>query len=352
MNFLSKVTQREEYLTSLNAISGNQFGQLVYSAQADVQSVLKLFEIDEEIQRELDSERVGSIVNYIIEGIKNRESSFYFPPFIFSARGNGKFDKKEMKYKLKSNHKIVVLDGQHRLRALERAVKYLQFNDKILFDELICYPLSLQIYANLTIKQEQQLFSDINSKATKVGANLIKMYSIEDEITLLMHDVMYNHPIIQVTEFEMRKNQTRTKFMLALTLYKIIAMLDSGRYISNNDVYDIKNKNVNLLKSKTEKFLTYIYEYAPYNARNRSNSIYLNQSILLGIAKVAFEMSEEDWKEELFEKIIKKYDWSQYNKELESFGIPYNYSNNSYRLTPPTRVYKSIYTILKNKITL
>lgn len=350
MDFLKIATQRDEYLTSLNAIKGNQFGKIVYSAQASVQAVLKLFEIDENVQRELNSERVGRIVTYIIEGLKNPERSFYFPPLIFSARQNGKYDKKELKYKLKSDHRMIVLDGQHRLRALERAIKYLKMNDDILYKELIDYPLSLQIYSKLTIEQEQQLFSDINSKATRVSANLIKMYSKHDETSQLMREIIYNHPSIKSTEFETRKNQTRTKLMIALTLYKIIAMLDSGKYISNQQQYSFQDSNKERLRRQTINFLEYIIKYAPYNAKDRANSIYLNQSVLLGIANVAFELPEEEWENCLFKNIIHSYDWSQNNRELEKYGVPYNEEKRRYRLTPPSRVYKSVYQIISLKL--
>lgn len=350
MDFLTKVSTREDYSISINALKGNQFGKTVYSAQTDVQTALTIFEIDSDVQRDLNSERVSGIAKYIINRISDVSDTIYFPPFIFSARGHGKYVAEEMKFKLKINNKMIVLDGQHRLRALERAANYLNQYDKTLYNKLLDVPLSLQIYKDLTIKQERQLFSDINSKAVKVSANLIKYYSDDDPTAKMMRDIINNHPSIASSQFETRKNQTRKKLMTALVVYKIIAVLDSGRFIENDHIYIVERKKYNSLKSKTIKFLDLLVKYMPKDGYKRDKSIYLNQSVILGLAKVCSALSIDQW-EDFFIKYVLQYDWSQSNTYLEKkFGIPYNRDRGVYRLTPPSKVYKSVYKTFYTKI--
>lgn len=50
----------------------------------------------------------------------------FFPPFIFSSRGQGRFDKEAREYKLSTEDKLVILDGQHRIRAFENIIKMLE----------------------------------------------------------------------------------------------------------------------------------------------------------------------------------------------------------------------------------
>lgn len=335
---------REDYVISLKAIKGNQFKKVVYAAQTDVQTLLKFFEIDPDVQRDLNHERIGGIVRYIHNSLRSEDQNLYFPPFILSARKKGKFIENESLFKLKTNDKLYVLDGQHRLKALQEANSLIE--DPTITQKLREFPVTLQIYADLTQEQEQQLFSDVNSKATRVGANLIKVYSQNDPTAGVMREIVYGHPTISSREFEMRRNQTRTKLMTGLNVYKIIAMLDSGREIPNNENYKIKGERI---KQTTMYFLECLMNSAPINAYDRKSSIYLNQGVLLGIAKVAHETPIEEWKTKLF-KVVKDYDWTQTNRELESYGVPYTIEKSKYRLNPPSKVRSAVYEIIKNKL--
>lgn len=337
-----KVNKQKSYIVSLNALEGNQFGKKIYSSQTDVQTILKFFEIDQEVQRDLNPERLGGIVNYIMHNLSDSEGIIYFPPFILSARKQGKYFKEDDAYKLTSDDKLYVLDGQHRLRALEEAMKIIE-NQEVL-ERLKSFPITLQIYYDLSIEQEKQLFSDVNSKARRIGANLLKVYAQDDPTADIMRSIVYNHPRISEKEFEMRKNLTRKKLMTGLNLYKIIAMLDSGVHIPNDRIHKPKNPDI---EKQTIYFLDLLKKYAPDNAYNRNESIYLNQGILLGIAKVAFELKPEEWEDQLF-SLISKYDWSQKNRELESYQVPYTIEKMRYRLNPPEKVTNAMYTILKN----
>lgn len=351
MDFLTKVSRREDFFTNINAIRGVQFGQVVYSAQTNVETALVIFAIDDDVQRELNSDRVSEIAKYIIERLKDSLDTIYFPPFVFSARRHGKYNSKEMKYQLKINNKMIVLDGQHRLRALERAVDYLKQYDQSLYDRLLSIPLSLQIYEDLNLKQERQLFSDINSNAVKVSANLLKYYSDDDLTAQMMREVINKHPIISYKDFEIRKNQTRKKLMTGLVVYKIIAMLDSGRLIANDKTYKMDIKNYKIIKKRTIKFLALLKQYMPKNGYSREDSIYLNQSIILGLAKICYIIPIDKWKM-FFAEYVKSFNWNQSNTLLaKNYSLPYNYERKLYRLTPPNKVYQATVNLFKDQLT-
>ncbi|WP_338752912.1 DNA sulfur modification protein DndB [Bacillus sp. FJAT-52991] len=352
MGFLESATKKEEYPISISAVRGNQFGQIVYSAQTTAENILAIFEVDPSVQRELNSEQVGSLSTYILSRLLENEHTIYFPPFVFSARGHGKYVEEELMYKLTLNNRMAVLDGQHRLRALESVADRLKSSanhqDRQLYEKLIKVPLSLQIYEGLTIEKEQQLFTDINAKSTRVGANLIKYYDEDNITSKLMREVVHYHPTISVDSFELRKNQTRRKLMTGLTVYKLIVMLHSGRVISNHENYEFEVSEYEELFKKINKFLILLTKYMPSNAYKREESIYLNQSVLIGLVKVISKISPDQW-DHFFSNVVVSYDWSHRNKDFHRVRIPYNRQTCRFRLSPGSKVIKTIDTILTQK---
>src|SRR5699024_8071711 len=191
------------------------------------------------VQRELDPSQVASISRYILDKLKIGNSPIFFPPFVFSSRGHGEFIPEEYVYKLKLDNRIAVLDGQHRLEAFKSLESRLKDSnhpeEQLIYEKLKEIPLTLQIYEGLNIEQEQQLFTDINAKSTRVGANLIKYYDEYNITSRLMRTVVQNHPLIAFEKFEIRQNTTRSKLMTGLIVYKLIAILHSGRIITNQE---------------------------------------------------------------------------------------------------------------------
>lgn len=349
MSFLKRASEKEEYSISLRALCGEQFGNNVYSAQAVVADILTVFEVDQSVQRDLSSEQVASISQYIIGKLKENHQVIYFPPFVFSARGHGKYIEEELKYKLKVNNKIAVLDGQHRLRALESVASRLKNStepaEQQLYEKLMNVPLSFQIYESLTIDEEQQLFTDVNAKNARVGANLIKYYDDVNITSKLMREILHHHPKIQPQSFETRKNETRKKLMTGLVVYKIIAALHNGKEISNQVNYNFEEEEYDELLAKTSNFLTLLVQYMPKNAYDRAESIYLNQSVLIGIAQVSRKIKTSN-QEKFFKEVIRNYDWSHKNKDLHRMRIPFNRQTNRFRLSPGSRVIKTINRVL------
>ena len=349
-DLMSLISKSPAATIDLPALKGEQFGKTVFSIQTDVTTVLKIFEIDSRVQREINSSRIGSLVNYIFSSLET--GSMYFPPFILSARKHGKFVSEESLYKIDLGNKIIVLDGQHRIQALKEAIKRLEALESPLLPFLESYPLSIQVYYDLSLEQEQQLFSDINSKSTRVGANLIKMYTHDDPAVQLMKKVIHGHPSISPEAFETRKDLTRSKLMTALNVYKIIAALDGGRIIDNATRYEYDLQRENEILDQTNYFLSLLIDFAPEHYLNRSKSIYLNQGVLIGMALTAHDVPQEQWKSSLFSYYFGVYDWSQTNDELAKKGLPYDRNKQKYRLTPPEKVSRIVYETFKQKLVL
>lgn len=115
-------------LTKLNGSVYNQFGKRVLVTQIRFGTLEAIFEIDHEVQRQLDPARRAEIRNFIIDTIE-KEEYFYFSPFIFSSRKN--VLEVDGGFELEPGSKLFVIDGQHRTSALSSAISQLKAQKKL-----------------------------------------------------------------------------------------------------------------------------------------------------------------------------------------------------------------------------
>ncbi|PFP32991.1 hypothetical protein COK03_26855 [Priestia megaterium] len=353
MGLLDIVDGHSNYVT-MYGIEGNQFGHEVISAQCTVDYVIKFLEIDRSVQRDMIEIQVSNLSKYIQYGLDGND--IYFPPLIFSARGKGEFDPVNNQFRIKTEDTMVILDGQHRIRAFEVLKKRLEArrdpNDQKKLDYIKNFPLSIQIFKSLTIEQERQLFTDVNTKSSKVSNTLLIMYKENDLYGQLVKDIIDNHPSISPDKFEVRAKSTTTKLMTAATLYNIAITLNDGIIVKQGAKTTINEHNCAVYRKNVEDFLTLLMKYAPDQALDRNRYFILNPKVLQGIAKCIQLLKEKNPNfdmEKLFQKSVHSFDWSQKNKELRQVGIPFNTKTKKYRFSVGTRVTAQISQLLLDK---
>lgn len=332
-------------------VAGNQFGYEVISTQCTVEYVLKFLEIDKSVQREIIEQQVSNISKYIQYGMEG--NNIYFPPLIFSARGKGTFDKNNNQFHLNVGERMIILDGQHRIRAFEILKNRIELNgDEEKLEYINDFPLTIQIYRNLNKEQERQLFTDVNTKSSKVSNTLLIMYKDNDLFGKMVKEIINGHPSISPDKFEVRAKRTTTKLMTASTLYNIGLTLNEGTIISKGSIQKISEKNFFEYKKRLEQFLTLLLKYGPSQALDRNKFFILNPYVLQGIAKCVhyLRLSNTEFNmEEFFANIIFNVDWSHKNKDLKNLGIPFNNKTKKYRFTVGTRTANQISNMLLQK---
>lgn len=314
---------------SFKATKGSQFGQNVITLQCTADQLIKFFLIDKSVQRTLDEIHVSNIQKYIQFGLDGND--IYFPPLLFSSRGLGEYNDDEKKYYLKLDDRLVVLDGQHRLKAFEMIIKRLETRkDEASREQLkriSKFPLTIQIFTDLTKKQERQLFTDINTKASKVSNTLLLMYSRESLSTDLIKEIIHEHPTVPEDIFETRARSTRTKVMTAATLNNLIIALNEGRLNTAMTEIKVNKKDYTLYRDRTNEFLRCLVKYAPGDGNDRDKYFIYVPSNLYGMAYFIFNALEKEpflEIEHIFERIISLVDWTHNNKDLGMRGIPFN----------------------------
>lgn len=338
------------YLTMFG-IKGNQFGQEVISLQCSVDYVLKFLEIDRSVQRDMLEKQVASISKYIQYGLDGND--IYFPPLIFSARGKGVFNVRTNEFSIRTNDNMIVLDGQHRIKAFEVIKKRLELSDypedKRKLDYIKNFPFTIQVFTNLTLDQEKQLFTDVNTKSSPVSNTLLVMYKDNDLCSKLVKSVIYNHSSISSDKFEVRAKTTKTKLMTAFTLYNLVLTLNEGIVVIKGSNSKLNAGNYDLFKMNIENFLTLLVKYAPDQGLDRNKYIIMNPNVLKGIAKAVYLLKKDNETfdmEEFFKHVIFSFDWSHKNKKLKQVGIPYNPKTKKFRINVGTRTTSQICDLL------
>lgn len=341
-------SKQNNYLT-LKGIRGRQFSHDVISIQCTVNDILKFLEIDSEVQRETDNNKISSISKYIQYGLDGND--IYFPPLIFSARAQGVYEEENYEYRLSLNERLVILDGQHRIEAFRMLKKRLESrNESVNLQKIKDFPLTIQIYENLNFNQERQLFTDINSNASVVNNSLLLMYKDNDLYGRLVKEVIYNHPNISEDLFETRLRNTRSKLMTAYTLYLVSIALNDGGY-NHNHKKTINEQNFKNYKKNTEDFLTLLRKYAPVDAFDRDKYVVFYPNIIMSIARYAYEARKEfpaDKMESFFEKVIGEMNWSHKNRQFARLASSYNSQTKKYNFGGRGKINRVVSEFLLN----
>ncbi|GMG76861.1 DNA sulfur modification protein DndB [Priestia megaterium] len=331
MDLRTLSNKKNNYLT-LKGIRGRQFTHNVISIQCSVNDILKFLEIKREVQRESDDNKISSISKYIQYGLDGND--IYFPPLIFSARGQGTYEEENYEYRLALDERLVILDGQHRIKAFKMLKQRLESrNDSVNLDKIKDFPLTIQIYENLTLEQERQLFTDINSNASVVNNSLLIMYKEGDLYGRLVKEIVYRHPTIPEELFETRLRNTRSKLMTAFTLYLVALSLNDGGY-NKDHKKTISNTNFAEYKQNTEDFLTLLRKYAPIDAFDRDKYVIFYPNVIMAIARYINEAKKQypDQKmEDFFEKAVGQVNWSHKNKQFSKIASSYNSQTKKYK---------------------
>lgn len=229
-----------EMKTVINGNGYNQFGKEVLITQMRFSLLEAIFEVDGEVQRKLDPQRRSEIRDFILKSVE-KEEEFYFSPFIFSARGG--IQKTETGWELQSGSKLYIIDGQHRSSGLSSAISSLkskmelaeETNQIVLAEKLQerldlirTFPVSMQIYLNLSQQEERQLFTDINTERKEAHAGIVMQYDQRDDFTILTRNL--SEKLQNTIEIEQKlsriTNQSSALTSLAIMRRCLLAMFE------------------------------------------------------------------------------------------------------------------------------
>ncbi len=195
------------------ALEGRMGDRTFYMTTLTLQTVARYFEptspslpAEQRAQRALSDRRVPDITQYLTD----KEQDWVFGSLTISYDGEVEYDEETRILHLDPATDFVVVDGQHRLAAIKRAVE----EDPLLRKQSI----GVMLVAFEDLSRNQQVFSDLNRTVQKTSRSLDILYDHSDPMTGVVKYVAQQVPLFKN---KVEKNQTslavRSKYFITLS---------------------------------------------------------------------------------------------------------------------------------------
>lgn len=287
------------------------------SSQITIDNILKLYKIDSEVNRDLSYNRIPNLIKYI----KNKDSKIgiYFPAFVFSFRENplDYYDKENCQLVINKNSKLIVIDGQHRIKSIEKYINTIK--DEHEKEKLLNNTITCQIYFGLKKEDERKLFSDINSNSKKVSLSLATKYDSRDIINILVQEVYRSSNELQVAGIELDKSKIyrpkNKKFCTGKRLSEFILYLVCGKcFINHNEELLIK-KNYEEIICFLDRFFSILFSNLPDSPGDVEKYVLGHKSFQDAIALYCNKMIFNHYNSNNFFDLINE--WEEYVQQLK-----------------------------------
>lgn len=287
--------------TRLSGHYFEQFGHEMLVTEMPFKYLESIFEVDSHVQRELDPRRRNVMKEFFIN-----TSTFHFSPFVYSARGN--LQKEGDYWEIKPGERLYILDGQHRSSALKSAITHLHTKKEALeefstkrhheieqinkvIEKLEAYPITMQIYLNLTTQEERQLFADLNTERKNAHSGLIMKYEQREEYVLLVRKIagkLNQHLEIETTLSRLTVNNTSITSLVIMR--RCLLALFEGILTFKEGDPKLKYCQKEEMEPIAYKFFKTWCDLFPKSAGNRSRYVCGLSGIQLALAYTVYQL--------------------------------------------------------------
>jgi DNA sulfur modification protein DndB len=134
-------------------------------------------------QRPLAERRIPELVQYLVE----KEDDWVFGSLTVSFDGESTYSEAKQELTLDTETDFVIVDGQHRLAAIQRAIK----EDPLLRKQQI----GVMLIPFESLDRNQQIFSDLNRTVQKTSRSLDILYDHDDPLNGVVKAVAARVPL-------------------------------------------------------------------------------------------------------------------------------------------------------------
>ncbi|WP_346008170.1 DNA sulfur modification protein DndB [Janibacter terrae] len=172
-------------------------------------------------QRPLQEKRIPEIAQYLIE----KEDDWVFGSLTVSFDGESSYSASKSELTFDTTTDFVIVDGQHRLAAIQRAIK----DDPLLRTQQI----GVMLIPFESLDRNQQMFSDLNRTVQKTSRSLDILYDHDDPMNGVVKAVAARVPLFKN---RVEKNATslavRSRHFITLSsLYDACRQLLGGQVV-------------------------------------------------------------------------------------------------------------------------
>lgn len=288
----------------IEGLKYRQFGHEVLFTEMPFKKLCALVSIDQHVQRELDSTRRQEIKNFILN-LLDKEEQLYFAPFIFSARGGLK--EKNGVFYLDTEQVLYISDGQHRHKAMEVALLTLQLmfantsstnketveKLKKQIDYLENYKVPMQIYLQLDVKLERQLFSDLNTERHEAQPGQLLQYDRRDTYSVLTRQIAQQ--LEETIDIELKSSRvvtTSSSLTTLVTMKRCLIALFEGSISTLSGKLYVTESDDTIRQIGLAFFKQWLLIF-PQNPHDRDKYVSGLSGIQVALARTVYKLVKE-----------------------------------------------------------
>lgn len=272
------------------------------TTQIKLKDLLKVYKINQNINRDINYTRIPKLTKYI-DGF-DVSPGVFFPALVCAYKGNPMqdYNAETSELEISNGVHLVVIDGQHRIKALESYINNPK-NDATKKEQVLNSDFTLQLYFGLNEEDMKNLFADINSNSVKVSMSLITSYDSREILNVLTNELYEVSNYLQMIGVEFKKSRiSRPKdkdFITSARLKKFLAILLFGKAnLSITEEQLLKEKYDNIL-SFLDRFFYIFTISVPKNPGNALEYVLGHEAVQNSIALVIHQSIYNNKKLEL-----------------------------------------------------
>jgi DNA sulfur modification protein DndB len=284
----------------------SQFGNRTFLTQMDFALFKSLYEIDVEICREIEKERVMYEREWFLDYLEN-DRAILLAPFLLSARGNVLIH--EDGWELRPENKLFILDGQEKLLGLESAFQYLK-NEKEyaeqqkkprvvkkiehMMERVNQLSVSFQVYLELSLEEERKCYCDIDLQKRELHPGLKMQYDQRNEYIVLTRKVASKLEETMEIDHKLARVRDQSSALTSLSImYKSVQAMWEGDLAGKET--KMKNRLISIKTQErlTEKFYKGWSDLFPDHACNRQKYVTGLAGIQIALAYTVFLLTKD-----------------------------------------------------------
>lgn len=234
------------------ATRGIQAGKPFFSTTVAFKYLVRLFRFDDEFvpaqlraQRTLNETRAKGIADYIL----SNPDTYVLPAITASCDASMKFTPMSDEHaigilQIPITATLLINDGQHRRRGIELALQ----ENPLLADHAV----SVMIMFDQGLEFSQQIFSDINSRASKPSGSLNALYDLRNPFARWILDILEKRPAYKA-RIDMENASPGKKSPQLWSLVAFHAFINMLTGVNEKNI-----KSLASLDKKTEEVLVFL----------------------------------------------------------------------------------------------
>jgi DNA sulfur modification protein DndB len=285
----------------------SQFGNRAFLTEMDFALLKSIYEIDVEISRKIDKERVRDERDWFLEHLEN-QTFILLAPLILSARG--KVIIRVDGWDLPTGNKLFILGGQEKLLGLEAALLYLKSNKEWaeqerktrvvkrverMIERLNNLPITLQIYLELSLEQEWKYYCDIHTQRRTIHTGVKMQYDQRNEFTILTRIVAKKLEHSMEIDHKLARVRDESSALTSLSIMnKCTLALWEGDLVGKETKMNNRRFSNSKLEKLTEEFYKIWLDLFPAKGYNRQKYVSGLAGIQTALAYTVFLLTKDN----------------------------------------------------------